>query len=62
MDLNEQQKQQAAEESMASWQVRLAQSMGISFAIVFTPVLLLLLVTVYASGACWAFGGHWCAP
>lgn len=62
MDLNKQQEQHEATESMDSWKVRLAQSMGISFAFVFTPVVLLLLMSAFASVACWAFGGLWCAP
>ena len=42
--------------------VLLAKSMAISLAIVFAPAALLLVIIAFANGACWAFGGHWCAP
>ena len=46
----------------SKWHVRLAKSMALSFAVVFAPVVLLLVISAFANGACWAFGGHWCAP
>lgn len=44
------------------WHVFLAKSMAISLAIVFAPAALLLVIIAFANGACWAFGGQWCAP
>lgn len=43
-----------------SWQLRLAKSMAIGFAIVFIPVLLILLIGVVGNFTCWVFGGVFC--
>lgn len=44
------------------WHHRLALSMVLSAAVVFIPLVLLLIISAVASSACWVFGGHWCAP
>lgn len=43
-----------------TWQLRLAKSMAIGFAIVFTPVFLILLIGAVGHFTCWAFGGAFC--
>lgn len=52
------QKQEEPEKD--TWQLRLAKSMAIGFAIVFIPVLLILLIGAVGNFTCWAFGGAFC--
>ena len=49
-------------QATSMWYVLLAKSMAISLAIVFAPAVLLLVISAFANGACWAFGGQWCSP
>lgn len=44
------------------WYQRLAICMGISAAIVFTPFILMLLISILGNLACWTFGGAMCPP
>ena len=45
----------------SAW-ARLLTSMLISTAIVFTPVLILLVIYLFGSAACLVFGGGFCPP
>lgn len=44
------------------WYKRLAVYMGVSLAVAFTPIILMLAISIFGNLACWAFGGVMCPP
>lgn len=53
---------ESEQNQLKKWHARLASSMALGVVVVFTPWVLMLILSGLATAPCWAFGGRWCAP